>query len=448
MESYMHRLARPSRRTVSTTNPVRLGAVLCTGAVVALLAVPLPGAPPAQTAVEEMRRAVEAFQHHSNRLGLRAGQERTVAVSRGRLPSWHGHLFWNVRNDVFDAVPHEVVQTGGDKGILRRNQFGFSLSGPVVVPKLYDGRNRTFLTITFEGVREGEGESFLETVATAAERGGDFSRTVDKAGQLLAIHDPDSTRLNPGFDPSQPVSESNLQYRRDPFPGNRIPAARLDPAALEAVRFYPRANIRIGPFDQNNYTIFTPRRNNADGLRARVDHSIGDRHRIAVDFNYSNGFRGPAKLYDSIANPSDVDRGFRERELDIEHTYMLSPSTVNEFDFEVSSSAWEARTEFGDLGSPFPRFEFSPYLDMGREFPVSRTREVDWELEDGITFRRGQHSLRVRGAIWWGRASDFEPEYPAGLFSFGEALTSLPGIVNTGHSFASFQLGLARQAEA
>ncbi|MCZ0941113.1 MAG: hypothetical protein OXJ55_20920, partial [Caldilineaceae bacterium] len=148
----------------------------------------------------EVRQAVQVFRLITASAGLRPGAasdpQRTVAVG-GRSSSWHGRVFEYLRNDALDAVPHEVVQRGGDRNLRRRNQFGFTLNGPLVVPKLYDGRGRTFFTLSYEGTRERVGRSYLRTLATAQRRLGDFSDLVDRAGNALTIYDPASTRANP-----------------------------------------------------------------------------------------------------------------------------------------------------------------------------------------------------------------------------------------------------------
>jgi len=215
--------------------------------VAAVLALNL-GVAVAQQDNSAIEKAVEEFKIQTRNLGLRPDSPRQARPNNGRLSAYHGRLFWNVRNDVLDAVPHEVTQTGGNKGILRRNQFGFNVSGPIFIPKLYDGGRSSFVSVSYEGVRETVGRSYLRTIPTLAERSGDFGAVVDKAGDLLPIFDPASTRPNPEFNPAMPVSLVNLQYRRDPFPGNRIPAGRLDPVARTSLRFYPEPNAAIGPF--------------------------------------------------------------------------------------------------------------------------------------------------------------------------------------------------------
>ncbi|HSW50454.1 MAG TPA: hypothetical protein VLH09_09780, partial [Bryobacteraceae bacterium] len=176
----------------------------------------------------EMQKALEEFRARTASLGVRGGTTDGRARNGVARPPWHGRVYENWRNDFLDAVPHEIKQRGGTKSLLRRNQFGFNVAGPLVIPKLYDGGRRTFLSLSYEGVRDATARSYLQTVPTLGERSGDFSAVVDQAGAPLPIFDPASTRLNPTFDRSRPVSTDNLEYLRDPFPGNRIAAQRLD----------------------------------------------------------------------------------------------------------------------------------------------------------------------------------------------------------------------------
>lgn len=409
-----------------------------------------PGIASQQQPASEIERAVEEFRIQTRNLGLRADSPRRAARPKAPWRDWHGRLFWNLRNDTFDAVPHEVTQTGGTQGILRRNQYGFNVSGPVFIPGVFDGGKKTFFSLSYEGMREKIGRSYLETIPIIPERAGDFSQTVDKAGEPLPVFDPAGTRPNPGFNPSLPVSVENLEYVRDPFPGNVIPQDRLDPAAREATRYLPDPNVSIGPFFQNNYTSYFPEVNKADGMRGKLDHAVGERHRLAVSFSWSNGFDGPAKFYDNAANPGRPDREFRSRSLDAEHTYTVSPTSVNTF----RVSGWISRSENlsdgqeGEDQDAFPYLRFPPYLSMGRSYPVSLTARTAFQVSDGLSARFGKHSLRF-GFEWeQSQANSFWPQYPSGRFDFSEGLTSLPGIVNTGHPFASFLLGLSRFAEA
>ncbi|HWR49713.1 MAG TPA: hypothetical protein VN428_01305, partial [Bryobacteraceae bacterium] len=401
----------------------------------------------------EIQKAVEEFKVLTRELGLRPDSPRR-RTSGAAAPKWHGRLFENFRNDFLDAIPHEVVQNGADKSTLRRNQFGVNVSGPVVVPWLYNGGRKTYFSFSYEGVRETVSRSSLRTVPTMPERIGDWSQTVDASGNLLTIYDPASTRPNPGFDSSQPVSEQNLEYLRNQFPENRIPVTRLDPVAQRALAYYPAPNASVGPFFENNFFVHAPERNVANGVIAKLDHNLRERHRLGFGLNYSNGLVGSARWFPSGANPGPPDRDYRNRRVSSDWVFTASPRTVNTFTVEAVSDASENGmsddTDYpaaigltGTPGKVFPQFEFEQYTDIGRAYPSSKNVRNTFVFTDGFSARRGRHNARATAQFVQTQVHSFWPQYPSGLMRFSPGITSLPGIVNTGHGFASFVLGLA-----
>ena len=431
-----------------------LGVVFC---LVAGSSVSAQQSRPVRHPVGEMARAVEEFRVQTRTLGLRADSPASAKRNGTSGPKWHGRIFEYFRNDFLDAVPHEITQRGGTGSLLRRNQYGFNLAGPVVIPKVYRGGRSTYFSLSYEGVRENISRSSLRTIPTMAERTGDWSSVVDQAGSPLPIFDPRSTRRNPQFNPAIPVSEDNLEYQRDPFAQNRIPADRLDRVAQKALSLYPAPNAEVGPFFRNNYFVVTPETNRANGMINKVDHTFAERHRLAFGTSFSNGFAGAARLFDTAADPGPSDREFSSRRGSIEHVFTVSARTVNTFTFEASSDRSENKPRNGETsdslslagvsGAAFPNFRFSPYLSMGRPTPVSRSARNTYVWTNAFSTRRGKHGLRV--VSQWARyqVNVFLPQYPSGSFRFSPGLTSLPGIVNTGHPFASFLLGLSEFAE-
>lgn len=420
------------------------------------------GAPTAKRPLSELEKAAAEFQSLSDTLGLRAGQgasQRAAASPARPKIAWHGRLFENFRNDFLDAVPHEVVQRGGQRNILRRNQFGFNAGGPVYIPKLYDGSRRTFVNVSYEGVRERVGRSFLRTVAIEPERTGDFSRTVDSSGNPLPIFDPASTALNPNFNPALPVSASNLEYTRQPFAGNRIPLSRLDPVALRAVSLYPTPNADAGPFFRNNYFVFSPEVNQADGMIVKVDHTLSERHRLTGTLSFTNGLALASRYFDTLADSGPNDRRFNARRLLTDWTFTKGGGTVNQLTLDIQTdrsvndrpgreNAVEASGLSGPLRDGFPVYNLGDYLGMGRATPNAVRSHQYIMLTDGLSVPYGKHRLRF---VLYGRknlVNAYQPAYPAGAFTFGPSLTSLPGIVNTGHSFASFLLGMSEAGSA
>jgi hypothetical protein len=405
-----------------------------------------PDGPPA-----EIQKAAEEFKIATRDMGLRGDGPQIAPRANSVRSQFHGRLYENFRNDVLDAVPHEIAQRGGDKDLLRRNQFGFNLSGPVVIPKLYQGSRNTFFSLSYEGVREHVGRSYLRTVPIPSERNGDYTQVVDQAGNPLRIFDPATTRPNPAYDPSQPVSEANLQYLRDPFPANQIPGERQDAVARRMLSYYPQPNANAGPFFRNNYFIVSPESNTADGLIAKVDHSFLQKHRLSVGFAFTNGVGNPANFIPNAADSAAPERSYSNRRGSIEHVYTPSASIVNTALFEATSDVGENTTPLldpaqelglsGVPGSTFPVVWLGDYLSMGRNSPLARNARNTFVLSDGQAMKLGKHNLRLTGQFNRYQVNTFNPGVPSGSFYFTSGLTSLPGIVNTGQSFASFLLG-------
>jgi len=406
----------------------------------------------------EMQKALEEFKVQSRELGLRADSPKENGAGGAAGVRWHGRVYENLRNDFLDAVPHEITQGGGTKSLLRRNQFGFNLAGPLVIPKLYRGQGRTFLSVSYEGVREGTSRSFLDTIPTVPERTGDFSAVVDAAGEPLPVFDPATTRANPAFQAFLPVSRENLEHPRDPFPGNRIAASRLDGISQALLDYYPAPNAAIGPFDRNNYFLVDPETNDANGVIINADHSIGQRHRLSVETAFSKGLEQPARRLLSGANPGAPERSFRNRRGSLSYVFTRSPRTVWSVyfmaDTDISSSGEQTEPDYagkiglrGSSALAFPAFYFEPYLSMGRYAPRSKSSRTAYVWESGYSVRLDKHSLRFTSRHRREQLNVFSSRYPAGYLRFSDGLTSLPGIVNTGHGFASFLLGLPDYAE-
>lgn len=406
-----------------------------------------PSPPKPQSAKAPLERAAEEFRVQTRNLGLREDSPRSAGQAGASSSQFHGRLFYNIRNNALDAVPHEIVQRGGSRGLLQRNQFGFNVSGPVVLPRLFHGGQATFFSLTFEGVREKVARTYLRTIPTLGERSGDWAHVVDLAGQPLPIYDPETTAANPSFDAARPVTAGNLQYIRAPFPGSRIPQSRLDPESQRALTLYPAPNTDAGPFFRNNYFILAPEINRADGWIGRLDHIATDRHRVGLGVNWSDGEDGAAPWFPNAANPGPVSRARRNRRVSAEHVFTASPRSVNTLTAEVSTDQFANRPRLDERGQPFPQYTFEPYLPMGRSYPVSRNARNSSELTNSFSTRWRTHRPRAILRLARDQVNTFWPQYPSGNYRFSAGLTSLPGIVNTGHAFASFLLGGAEFAE-
>src|SRR5262249_18224738 len=170
-------------------------------------------------------------------------------------------------------------------------RWGRTLWGPVVLPKLYDGHNRTFWTFGFEGLHILRNLGFTATVPTLAERRGDFSELL-ALGPQYQIYDPATI---------QPAA--NGRFSRQPIARNIIPASRIDPVATKILAFWPEPNLPGTIAGRNNYFRTQDIDRNNKTWIGRIDHSFSERHRIfgrVNSNNYSNSVQ-------RIPNISDGD---------------------------------------------------------------------------------------------------------------------------------------------
>ncbi len=394
-----------------------------------------------------LQQAIEEFRIQTQRQGGTGGSLTSAGPRPGR-PSWHGRVYENLRNDFLDANPHQIVQRGGDKRKLRRNQFGFNVTGPVYVPKIYNGTGKTFFTLSFEGMRESIGQFNLNTIPTTLQRTGDWSQVVDIAGNPLPIYDPLTTFQNPDYDASQPVTKDNVVYQRMQFPGNTIPVSRLDPVAQAALAYYPQPNTNAGPFFRNNYYTVTQQVNRATGFIATVDHTFLDRHRLTVRLSRSVGLNGNAAIFPTVANPANPSTNFTSRSLRVEHIFTASAQNINTLSFQADSQVSSNQTQVvPETGQVFPRYQIDGYQNMGTNNPNSRIAQNNFQLQDTFATRWRNHRISIGGQFALNEINTYQPQYPQGRFNFTASYTSLPGVINTGHGFSSFLLGAASYAE-
>ncbi len=414
-----------------------------------------------QKGVDPFREALEEYRRQIDQVLTKTRGGTAQSDIKSRSSQFHGNFYEYLRNDSLDALPHEVKQAGGGKSILRRNQFGFNITGPVAIPWLLKGDSKTFFSVTYEGTREKISHSHLLTVPTIQQRTGDFSDLVDNAGIPITIYDPQTTRPNPAFNPALPVSTDNLQYLRDPFPGNVIPQERIDAVSKKLMEYYPLPNARIGPFLRNNYFINGVESNTPNGLIWKLDHSLGTRHKLSLGGSYSNGLNGSSPLIENVSNPGYPGYRVRAKSLSMSETFNISPALVNQFGFATSYNA--QRSEFAGEGDNipeilglrgvqpgvFPRFEiWDNYLDFGLPAgAMSNYQAAYFSLSNYLTYRFKKHNLRFSLSSLWSRVNSFQSASPSGRFDFHGPLTSLPGINNTGNAFAQFLIGWADRAE-
>jgi hypothetical protein len=253
------------------------------------------------TSVQPMPEAIQEMEVQTGTYSAQYGGYMGVhlnLVTKSGTNALHGVAVEFIRNDYFDARPY-FLQPTARKSPLRQNQFGFELDGPVVIPHLYNGRNRTFFMGEYSGLRQSQGVASLATLMTPQMFQGNFSQV------------------------STPIKDP---ITRQPFAGNIIPAARVSPVVPELQQYYPQPNL---PGITNNFSAVVPNENNFDQTIIRIDQNLGEHVRLFVRYegqwqNLLTGSPNPAN-----ATISPVANG----NFSVGYTHVLTPRLVSEARF-------------------------------------------------------------------------------------------------------------------
>lgn len=192
-------------------------------------------------------------------------------------------------------------------------RWGGTSSGPVYLPKLYDGRNRTFWSFGYEGMKVQRQATVIATFPTAAQREGDFSQLL-ALGAAYQIYDPFSAALEP-----------TGRVRRQPLAGNRIPASRMDAIGRKIISYYPQPNVPGDREGRQNYFQIENEKWRYLSTAGRLDHNFSERWRAFVRVSASE-FDQKVRSYPTEAvgtwnNPT----GYR---VAVDHVYTFNPSTL------------------------------------------------------------------------------------------------------------------------
>ena len=216
--------------------------------------------PPA-AAVQEMKISTNSY---DAQYGRTAGGVVNVSLKSG-TNSFHGEVYDYMRRKALAANSFILNTTSRPKTDQYIDQYGFSVDGPIF-------KNKTFFLFTGEKYREGTPAPLTSTVPTPAMRNGDFSGVVDTAGRQIVIYDPPTGR-----------ADANGNWIRDPFPGNRIPADRINPTARALMQYWPEPNgstAGVAPWQTN---LLWPEHFNKDlfwNWVGKVDHNINASNRV------------------------------------------------------------------------------------------------------------------------------------------------------------------------
>ncbi len=395
----------------------------------------------ANLAVDAVREFKVQSGTMSSEYGFTAGGVINVATKSG-TNSGHGSVYEFLRNDALDARNTFAVT----KPPLRYNQYGLALGGPVMIPKLYDGRNRTFFFGNWEQYNYTTSTNPFITLPTVAQRAGDFSQLFDSGGRQIPIYDPNTTVANP----------NGTGFIRQQFPGNIIPASRIDPVSKNILNYYPLPNrTPDNAFtNANDYISSIGEKRNMQQYTVRADHRFSERDSLFGRYTYFRQFfdNGNASPYPDPAVRVRNDN-FETRNGVMGETHTFSPSVLNDFHLGIARQYFPfAVYSYGGnypqkLGLPpiVPQFAF-PTINNGLAGFTTGTiglrGALTWQVTDIVTVIRGAHSFKIGAEYRLLFGNNFQTQTPSGSFTFPQALTGNPQAqTGTGSGFATFLIG-------
>lgn len=369
-------------------------------------------------------------------------------VTRAGTNAFHGSAWEFLRNEDLDARNFFVPT----RNPLRQNQFGTSVGGPVLIPHLYNGTNRTFFFFAYEGFRQRQSAESIVRVPTSAELKGDFSSLLTQGIQL---YNPFSTRP----DPANPG-----EFLRDPFPGNMIPAQLLSSAADLYATLFPSAGT---PIPGGNLFDRTPADLDEDSYTGRVDHNFGIHDSLfgRVSYlnessNYSAGYPGALSRisidgWNVSVNESHVfDRnGVLDvhfgRNLGNDLINIVFPGAAPDFPADLITAGFSPKftSNFTSFpGSVIPIIAISGYASTNGYNRQTEQLANTYEFGGDFTKILNRHTIKV-GYSYSTNNFGESPLYAAGEGFSAFQTSNLenpagPSGAGTGDALASFLLGV------
>ncbi len=411
---------------------------------------------PSEDSVQEFRMLSSTYSAEYGR----SGGATILIASKAGSNQYHGTAYEFLRNTVLDANDYFDNRSGVARQPYVFNQYGGAIGGPVWLPHLYNGHNKTFVFFSFDGSKVRQAKTDLDTVPTLAQRAGDFSQTYNAQGQLITIYDPSST-----------TQTGTGTYVRTAFPGNKIPASRFDPVALKVASYYPAPDLPGAPFTNvDNFIATASQADNLNTFQGRVDHYFSEKNHMFARYSFDEQTDVPANFFHNVATsdsfgPSDQP----DNSATLSDTHVFSPNLLLELRGGYTSNGFNRKSESNgfditQLGLPaslasalqvkeYPTFNISGEGLIG---PFGTAYFLlDSEVRSSaatLTYIHGRHNLRI-GAEWRIYLLDaFFGGSSGGSFTFNGAFTQGPNptasSTNAGYGYASFLLGAVASGSA
>lgn len=337
----------------------------------------------------------------------------------------HGTLFEFLQNDKLNANNFFANRSGARKAPFRYNQFGGTAGGPIV-------KDKTFWFFMYEGVRQITGISSLTTVPTADQKAGNFSTTFPSPGQPVNIFDPATTERNAAG-----------QLVRSPFPGNIIPASRIDTFAKGLAQRWPNPNLPgIGQSGVNNFFFIASGPVTTNAYVGRVDHAAGSRHKLFDRFSIAKTLTLTPQIVDigSVGGTgSTIGNNRVQTSIRIGDTFTITPTVFLSVQAGFARWTQEGLTPLYDLSSlGWPnslvsRLQEQIFPTIGVAGHAGAGNEGNWfEHTNTVSFQASVNQVLSRHNLKYGvqlqpKRNNYQlAQRPSGTFSFSSAFTAGP----------------------
>ncbi len=368
--------------------------------------------------------------------------------------AFHGTAFEFLRNDKLDAKNYAFTSKPVVKDPFKWNQYGFTLGGPVWIPKIFNGRDRLFFMSNYEAFRQRRQVQGIYNLPSAAMRTGDFSELLSRG---TIIYNPATRVVNP-----------DGTVTADPFPGNMIPAGAIDPFAKKLLEFYPAPNLPNSTL-RSNHQISQGRPVNKDQFILRMDFAESSRSQWFGRYSWGDENQLNEALYlNGFQVLTNVEQYMGS------NVRIFSPSTVNEARFGYTSFFNSAGRELAfkrdvvtELGIPglkggdpvtwgIPSVAITNYSGFGddSEGPYANDNH-SLQFVDNFSWMGGAHSIRFGGEVRRDEFNQVGNQFARGsfLFDINATATTVKNASGAlaatgGDAFADFLLGQTKRAEA
>lgn len=371
----------------------------------------------------------------------------------------HGTAYEFLRNKDLNANDFFNNRGGVERPAFTQNQFGFNLGGPVYIPKIYDGRNKSFFFVNYEGFRLRQGQASTQTVPTTAERNGDLGAYAAAVG--TSIYDPLTTC---GTDPSRPCAAGVARGSRQPFAGNSIPTSRINPTSLKLLNLYPAPNAAGDAKGNGNWVGNGSGGGNQNQTVARIDQNISDKQHLSARYTYWGNLNLPNDPFRNGVCQDRCTEKFNTNNFVLADTYSFSPTTIMEvrlsyqrfnYDrtpssqgFDLTTLGWPSslNSQVAFRNQPLPvinGFDLKGTFGSQGAGSVIIDRNDNYRAAGTITKIAGPHTVRFGAEFLRMTHNYVQTNTPSGIFNFDPDFTAANAITTAGSGagIATFLLG-------